>query len=325
MKKNKQKITETEYVVRKKAHHYFIPHEYNNFKPHAIRHKSLVFYSLFLITIKIVTILSVFLSCPTGAEFSTITSRRIVELTNQERVLEGLSVLSINETLNESARLKMEDMLDYGYFAHNSPQGIRPWHWFREVDYDYTFAGENLAMNFIEAEDTLQAWIGSPSHRENILSKDYQEIGVAVGIGKIDGEETTVVVQHFGKRYLVARVEGEQDFRPEDSEIITEREIGQVVAPTENNILVSQEGIKHQIELSPKKSDFFTKFIKYSDILFIVFLIFMIVNLLLTMFIRLEIQHKSIILHSVLVIALILTLVLWKTSFIENIGRVIIG
>jgi hypothetical protein len=46
--------------------------------------------------------------------------------------------------------------------------------------------------------------------------------------------------------------------------------------------------------------------------------------LLLTIFIRIEIQHKPIILHSLLVILLGLAMIFFRTHFMEGLGQIII-
>jgi hypothetical protein len=43
--------------------------------------------------------------------------------------------------------------------------------------------------------------MASPSHKENLLSPRYQEIGIAVVEGNLAGVETTIIVQFFGTRY----------------------------------------------------------------------------------------------------------------------------
>ena len=114
-----------------------------------------------------------FLVYPTSAEFSTITTNRIIELTNKERIELNLQELKQSEILNQAAALKLADMFENNYFAHTSPQGTKPWHWFGKANCNYTYAGENLAMNFLEAEDAMSAWMNSPTHRDNIISKNY--------------------------------------------------------------------------------------------------------------------------------------------------------
>ncbi|MDP1710228.1 MAG: CAP domain-containing protein, partial [bacterium] len=59
-------------------------------------------------------------------------------------------------------------------------------------------AGENLARDFCSAGATVDAWMNSPTHRENMLSENYKEIGIGVLEGNLAGADTTLVVQFFG-------------------------------------------------------------------------------------------------------------------------------
>lgn len=122
----------------------------------------------------------------------------IIKLANQERAGLGLSVLTENPVLNQAAGLKVSDMLKENYFSHTSPAGIDPWHWFEEAGYGYKYAGENLAMDFGSAASVHRAWMKSPTHKENIISEKFSEIGVAVQEGILDGRETLLAVQLFG-------------------------------------------------------------------------------------------------------------------------------
>lgn len=129
---------------------------------------------------------------------SNITPGRVIELTNQERLKRGLGPLSLSSTLSQAAQLKAGDMFAFNYWAHNSPSGRTPWSFFREVGYSYLYAGENLARDFMNSEAVVGAWLNSPSHRDNLLSSKYREIGLAVVNGTLNGVETTLVVQMFG-------------------------------------------------------------------------------------------------------------------------------
>ena len=129
---------------------------------------------------------------------SSISPERVIELTNQERLKLGLPPLSLNGNLSQAAQLKAGDMFAFDYWSHNSPSGRTPWEFFSQVGYSYSFAGENLARDFQNSEAVVQAWMNSPTHRANIVNDDYQEIGLAVVDGTLDGVETTLVVQMFG-------------------------------------------------------------------------------------------------------------------------------
>lgn len=84
------------------------------------------------------------------------------------------------------------------YFAHISPAGINPWYWIKESQYQYRAAGENLAIGFPTARETVLAWLDSPSHRDNLLNNQYIDIGVAVKAVEINGDNGILVVQMFG-------------------------------------------------------------------------------------------------------------------------------
>lgn len=129
---------------------------------------------------------------------SGIAPTDVIALANNSRAKEGLSPLSENPKLSTAAKHKAEDMLKNDYFAHTSPAGVTPWFWVQQVGYQYKAAGENLAINFTSALEQHSAWMKSTTHRANILNAQYQEIGVAVVKGKIDGKESVVTVEMFG-------------------------------------------------------------------------------------------------------------------------------
>jgi hypothetical protein len=131
---------------------------------------------------------------------SDITANMVIKLTNEARKSANVMALVKNDLLQKAAERKAQDMIDNDYFAHVSPQGKTPWNWIQDAGYDYQYAGENLAINFTNAEDEQKAWMESPLHKKNILNPDYEEIGVAVREGIIDGNKTIVTVQEFGKK-----------------------------------------------------------------------------------------------------------------------------
>ncbi len=134
------------------------------------------------------------------AKASDLTPNAIIELVNNARKEASTRALARNDSLQKAAEEKAQDMLDNNYFAHVSPQGKSPWFWFESVGYDYNYAGENLAINYKNAEEEQTAWMNSPLHRKNILNPAYQEIGVAVKEGTIDGQKAIVAVQMFGSK-----------------------------------------------------------------------------------------------------------------------------
>ena len=129
---------------------------------------------------------------------STVLPAVIIDLTNQERSADTLQPLQHNSVLDAAATLKAKHMAENEYFAHFSPDNVSPWHWFREAGYQYVHAGENLAIHFSDSDEVVDAWMNSPTHRENIMNGQFMEIGVGTARGSYQGFPTTYVVQLFG-------------------------------------------------------------------------------------------------------------------------------
>lgn len=164
-------------------------------------HNNLCFLSITEAIGVFFALIVVFVIFPIGNVFaSEITPDKVIELVNRDRLANKESVLVQSSVLTHVAQMKIDDMFEKNYFAHNSPEGKTPWVWFDKANYDYEYAGENLAIHFVEATAQQRAWMESPMHRKNILSPKYYEIGVAVRHGVLDGRETTVTVQEFGSQ-----------------------------------------------------------------------------------------------------------------------------
>lgn len=179
-------------------HHLFLPRESNNHRAKILHHKSLfliitaLFIGQFLIS-------SIKINFPSVLGTTTdISTQELLLLTNQKRQSKGLPLLVLNEKLSLAAINKAKDMLEKNYWAHNSPNGVTPWFFIQKNGYEYTYAGENLARGFSSSKDVVNAWMASSTHRENLLSQNYKDIGFAVVKGKLLGEETTLIVEIFG-------------------------------------------------------------------------------------------------------------------------------
>lgn len=122
----------------------------------------------------------------------------VVDLANADRVNVKRQPLQINPLLTKAAQLKAEDMARRSYFAHEGPKGETPWSWLDQVGYEYVYAGENLALDFYDSNEVNQAWLNSPKHRDNILDKNFTEIGVGLATGRYQGHDSVFIVQFFG-------------------------------------------------------------------------------------------------------------------------------
>ncbi|MFA5131844.1 MAG: CAP domain-containing protein [Candidatus Paceibacterota bacterium] len=183
--------------------HLFIPHHGNDYKPHFFRELSVaivLFGSTFL------------LGASFGSSFFihktvlgvSIAANVLVDMTNDSRIAYNELPLVRNAKLDQAAMLKGNDMVNEGYFAHESPKGVTPWHWFKEVGYTFLYAGENLAVNFTDSKDVQDAWLASPLHRQNILNLKFHEIGLATVEGVYKNNPTIFVVQMFGTPAVAA-------------------------------------------------------------------------------------------------------------------------
>lgn len=145
---------------------------------------------------------------------SEINADNVIKYVNAAREKEGLDDLKVSEKLTEVATAKVNDMVAQHYFAHTSPAGLNPWHWYELKGYDYKYAGENLAINFTTAEAEQAAWMNSPTHKKNILNINYSEIGVAVAAGEVNGEMGIIAVQEFGTLAHPGAGNAEKNFAP---------------------------------------------------------------------------------------------------------------
>jgi len=101
----------------------------------------------------------------------------LLESTNQARTDNQLPPLKLNKKLNIAAQSKAVDMAKKNYWSHTTPDGKEPWVFINNANYTYKKAGENLAYGFSNPSQVLSGWLNSPSHRENVLDRDYQDIG----------------------------------------------------------------------------------------------------------------------------------------------------
>ena len=126
----------------------------------------------------------------------SFTSASVVAAMNEQRAQLGLRPLHEDPRLDAAAADRMRDMEELSYWGHEAPDGRSPFLWLRPHQYFYRFAGENLAAGFETMELLIGGWMESKGHRENILSPDYEDCGVAV----IDGGTVTRVT---GKSVVV--------------------------------------------------------------------------------------------------------------------------
>jgi len=178
---------------------HFVPSHRNAYRPHLLRRRALLFL-LGVVLVAEGALVFNLLARQSGSNFlAAVIQSEIVLFTNAERVQNKVSALKESVLLDRSAQAKADDMAARGYFAHNSPDGKQPWSWITAAGYNYRYAGENLAVRFIDSKDVVVAWMASPTHRANIVKPNYTEVGVGLAQGMYKGQPATFVVQHFGR------------------------------------------------------------------------------------------------------------------------------
>jgi uncharacterized protein YkwD len=127
---------------------------------------------------------------------------------NSERQAHHLNALLFDERLSNVAREHSRDMANHRYFSHMDPDGKAPRDRLRDAEYTCPHtSGENIFQNNLfsrvtthgnqnsydwQSRDqivtsTVQEWMASPGHRQNILDKNYSRTGIGVAIAP-DGQ-----------------------------------------------------------------------------------------------------------------------------------------
>jgi len=103
----------------------------------------------------------------------------LLSLINMERQKNNLSNLEIDESLQNVARLKAQDLVENNYFSHISPVYGTPFEMLKKHSIAYKTASENIAGN-TSVSSALDSWLKSEDHKKNILSNDYNYTGIGI-------------------------------------------------------------------------------------------------------------------------------------------------
>jgi uncharacterized protein YkwD len=178
--------------------HYFVPGTHNAYRPRILHRPWLMFF----LAVTLATegfLVSNLVARQSDQQFlAAVVPAEIIALTNTEREQNTVGNVKEDALLDQAAQAKAEDMAKAGYFSHVGPDGKTPWQWISASGYQYQYAGENLAVRFIDSKDVINAWMESPTHRANIVKPVYSQIGVGVAIGMYQGQPASYVVQYFG-------------------------------------------------------------------------------------------------------------------------------
>lgn len=176
---------------------YFLPTAGNSYHPHFFRKQTAVAIVAVLVFLQIGYFVHTTLVFNKTGFLAAVLPGVLTALTNNDRATNGVGTLIEEPLLTQAAQKKAADMAEKGYFSHVTPDGKTPWYWLDLVGYNYTYAGENLAVNFTDSKDVEDAWMKSPTHRANIVKSEFTRIGIGTAQGIYQGKDVTFVVQFF--------------------------------------------------------------------------------------------------------------------------------
>lgn len=110
---------------------------------------------------------------------STAQEQKLLNLLNEDRARNGLPTLSMDSELSALARTKSQDMLENGYFAHESPTLGNAAAMLDDSGYDYNGVGENIAHH-ANVEKADAAFLSSPAHRTIMMGRQWDKVGIGV-------------------------------------------------------------------------------------------------------------------------------------------------
>lgn len=150
-------------------------------------------------------------TAPAAAERLQMLEEDILIRLNAIRSSHGLRPLALSDELRRAAGSHSRLMLADGFFAHQSSDGspffVRVKRYYAAAGFDQWSTGENLlyATGEVSAATAINAWLHSPSHRKNMLSPTWREVGIGAlhassAGGIFGGAPTAVITMDFGTR-----------------------------------------------------------------------------------------------------------------------------
>ena len=166
----------------------------------------------------LVLVLAVALVGATPASTATQAAQRdtslegaVVDAVNAVRAAHGLRPLTVSRGLRTAAYGHTRELVAAGLVQHESPDGTSFDRRIRRAypprGFSTWSAGENLVFGSapFSAGDAVQAWLESPPHRRNLLSRSWREIGVGAVLaqnagGEYGDEPVVLITADFGAR-----------------------------------------------------------------------------------------------------------------------------
>jgi uncharacterized protein YkwD len=118
---------------------------------------------------------------------------------NRERLAHGVAPLRRHPRLDEAAQAHADDMFRRRYYSHDSPEGKTTLERVQARGYRAKYAGENIARGQYSVDEVMKGWMESPTHREHILSPQFNDVGFGLAFGRNPGGYEILWVQNFAR------------------------------------------------------------------------------------------------------------------------------
>ncbi|WP_434741223.1 CAP domain-containing protein [Micromonospora sp. SH-82] len=115
-----------------------------------------------------------------GGSSSSGQTGEVLSLVNEERAKAGCDPVRTNSRLTTAAQRHSEDQADHQNMSHTGSDGSSLTQRLERVDYQWSAASENVAINRPSAPAVMDAWMNSTGHRNNILNCAVTELGVGM-------------------------------------------------------------------------------------------------------------------------------------------------
>jgi uncharacterized protein YkwD len=86
--------------------------------------------------------------------------------------------LTMDPALRCAARVHSKDMVDRDFFDHTNPSNEGPSQRITKAGYRWMRAGENIAAGSATAQATVNQWLSSEGHCENLMSAQFRQMGL---------------------------------------------------------------------------------------------------------------------------------------------------
>jgi uncharacterized protein YkwD len=126
--------------------------------------------------------------------FKGTSEQQVLVLLNQIRQQNGLGALTMSAPLRNAARAHSADMLQQGYFDHDSPN--ESWDARIARYLKSPLVGENIAWgqgSYGSPAGIVSQWMHSATHRAIILTGGLHRVGLGLASGTYDGTADAVM------------------------------------------------------------------------------------------------------------------------------------